>query len=172
MDLGLEFALWKSGYGKLTTALEVQKQMAKFRFSLEQVLRYRQQLEEQAMLEFSRARAARDARRLQAGEYEARLFAQQTRLSNAASLGEQERWLISGYMAGLRQDLEQARKDLVLLEEELDRCQAELVQKAQDRKLLEKLKANQAERHLRAEAQREQRDYDEIATLRFTAQTL
>lgn len=143
--------------------------MADFRFSLEQVLRYRQQLEEQAMLAMAKAQAARDERLRQAEEYAAALMEQQVRLSKAADLTEQERWLISGYMAGLRHDLHRAKHDLISLEEELDRARTELIQKAQERKLLDKLKAKQAARHAADENQKEQRNYDEIATLRFAA---
>ncbi len=143
--------------------------MATFKFSLEQVLRYRQQLEERAMQELAKAQAARDARLRQAEEYAASMEAERVVLSNPAALTEQERWLHTGYLEGLRLDLDKARQDLIVLEEELDRCRADLIQRAQDRKLLEKLKTKQAARHAAEETQREQRNYDEIATLRFVA---
>lgn len=143
--------------------------MPGFHFSLEQVLRYRQQLKEQAMLETAKAQSARDACALRAGEYAAALLEQRARLSNAAALAEQERWLVARYAASLQEDLYRAKRDLIVLEEELDRRRAELTQRSQDCKLLEKLKTRQAARHAADETQREQRNYDEIATMRFAS---
>lgn len=142
--------------------------MSAFRFSLEQVLRYRKQLEEQAMLAFSRAVGARDKRLAEKAEYEAALGEARARLSRAADLDADERWLVSAYAAALGHDIERARKDLVALEENVDRSRADLTQKAQDRKLLEKLREKQENRHRLAENHREQQNYDDIATIRFT----
>lgn len=140
--------------------------MSTFRFSLEQVLVYRKQLEEQAMLFFARAVEARDARlREKAALEEA---AADARAKLVATLDADERWLISGYVTALTQDLQRAVRDLIALEEEVDRARADLTQKAQDRKLLEKLKEKQATRHRLAETHKEQQNYDDIATIRYT----
>jgi flagellar FliJ protein len=149
-----------------------ENRMTKFTFPLEQVLRYRQQLEEQAMLRLSRAQSARNARRREADAYAVSLLTQQVKLSEPADLTEQERWVIGRYITALQQDLKTARNDLARLEEELDRCREELMLKARDRKLLDRLKDHQAARHMRKQAQQEQRDYDEIATLRFAVPTV
>ena len=141
--------------------------MSVFRFSLEQVLRYRKQLEEQAMQVFAQAVQARDKRQREKEEYEAESFAARRKLADAASLDADERWLITGYVAALAQDIEQARHDLVTLEENVDRARADLTQKAQERKLLERLKEKQANRHRLAENHKEQQNYDDIATIRF-----
>ncbi len=146
--------------------------MAPFHFSLEQVLRYRQQLEEQAMLALAEARAARDKRRRERDECVAALAEQRVKLASAATLPAEERWLITGYIAGLTQDLEQARIDLIVLEEEMDRCRQALTQRSQDKKLLEKLKDRQAKRHAQTETYRDQKSYDDIATIRFVPSTL
>ena len=140
--------------------------MSVFRFSLEQVLAYRKQLEEQAMLAFARAAEARDKRLREKESLEAAIL--ENRANLAVTLDGDERWLITGYIAALTQDLETAVRDLIALEEEVDRARVELTQRAQDRKLLEKLKEKQANRHRLAENHKEQQNYDDIATIRYT----
>ena len=140
--------------------------MSVFRFSLEQVLVYRTQLEEQAMLVLARAVEARDSRLREKGALEEAV--QDTRVKLVATLDADERWLLSGYATALTQDLEYVVRSLISLEEEVDRARSDLTQKAQDRKLLEKLKEKQAARHHLAETHKEQQNYDDIATIRYT----
>lgn len=146
--------------------------MSVFRFSLEQVLRYRKQLEEQAMLIFAQAVAARDKRLAQKMEYEAALVESRARLADVTNVDADERWLITMYITALTHDIERARADLVKLEAEVDRARTDLTQKAQERKLLEKLKEKQSNRHKQVENHREQQNYDDIATIRFTPPAL
>jgi flagellar FliJ protein len=141
--------------------------MAGFRFSLEQVLRYRKQLEEEAMQELARARARLEECEAFIRRCEAEIMAQRETMSRPDNLASEARWLVSGYLAGLTRDLDLARERRILCEEEVDRCRAKLVQRAQDTSLLEKLKARQAARFAHAEQLQEQKTYDEIATLRF-----
>lgn len=141
--------------------------MSAFKFSLEQVLSYRKQLEEQAMQVFAQAVQARDKRLREKEECEAAVAQARQRLANPALLDADERWLITGYITALVHDIEQARIDLAALEENVDRARADLTQKAQDKKLLERLKEKQANRHRLAENHKEQKNYDDIATIRF-----
>ncbi len=141
--------------------------MSVFRFSLEQVLRYRKQLEEQAMQVFALAVQARDKRLREKEACEAEAARQRARLASPDCLDAGERWLITGYIAALTLDIEQARADLAALEENVDKARADLTQKAQDRKLLERLKEKQADRHRLMENHKEQQNYDDIATIRF-----
>ena len=143
--------------------------MPPFVFRLEQVLAYRQQLEEQAMLALALVRARLDARRRDEENCRASLLAQREKLSRADALPAEERWLVAGYIRGLEQDLERARRDIPVLEEECDHCRTILIEKAKDRKLLEKLKEKQARHHHTAETRKEQKYNDEIATLRYAA---
>jgi flagellar FliJ protein len=142
--------------------------MPPFHFSLEQVLRYRKQLEERAMLALVRTTAARDERLREKEACARAMKERQARLARIADLGTGERWLIAGYLAGLTHDYEQATIDLVALEEDVDRARTHLTEKAQERKLLEKLKEKQAARHAKTEEHHEQQTLDDIATIRFT----
>ena len=99
----------------------------------------------------------------------AEIAAQRERLCRSTALTAAERWLIGQYETALHEDLEQALQDLAVLEEDADRCRAELVAKAQERELLDKLKEKQAIRHDLQERLNERRAYDETATLRFKA---
>ena len=118
------------------------------------------------MLGFAQAVEARDRRLREKEALEAAILENRAKL--AVTLDGDERWLITGDMVALTQDLETAVRDLIALEEEVDRARAELTQKAQDRKLLEKLKEKQAARHRLAESHKEQQNYDDIATIRYT----
>lgn len=146
--------------------------MSAFTFSLEQVLRYRKLLEEQAMQVFAGAVQARDARLRQKEEYEAALADARRKLAGSALLDADERWLITGYAAGLTHDIARARADIAALEENVDKARADLTRKAQDKKLLERLKEKRANRHRLAENHKEQQSYDDIATLRFVPPAL
>ena len=146
--------------------------MRSFRFSLEQVLRFRKQLEEQAMLVFAQAVQARDRRLREKEALEAVLGQARNTMADPAFLDTDERWLLNNYMTALASDIEQARNDLALLEEAVDRARSDLTLKAQDRKLLDRLKEKQASRHRLAENHKEQQDNDDIATIRFTPSTV
>lgn len=141
--------------------------MAPFKFPLEQVLAYRRQLEEQAMQDLAKATAQRDEAKRRLEDLREDLGAQRQRLAGAAGLPAEERWLITGYIKALITDLETMQKRLLQLEELVDACRVHLVQKAQERELLDKLKEKQAKRHAHEERLKEQRDFDETATLRF-----
>lgn len=141
--------------------------MSAFKFSLEQVLRYRRQLEEQAMQVVAQAVRRRDRRLREKEECETAARHYREKLVNVALLDAQERWLISEYVTALAFDIEKARQDLALLEEEVDNARVDLTRKAQEKKLLERLKEKQATRHKKAEFLKEQQEYDDTATIRF-----
>ncbi|WP_207264157.1 flagellar export protein FliJ [Desulfovibrio sp. Huiquan2017] len=141
--------------------------MAKpFHFKLDKVLDYREQLEEQAKAALARAKAARDAQAEKLAGLEARLAAH---LANqaASSASANDMWLWRQYKDALSQDLSVARVELNGLELKLQRCRTEAVERSKDKKLLEKLKQTQAKRHHDQENAREEKENDEMATIRF-----
>lgn len=141
--------------------------MPPFRFRLEQVLAYRRQLEEAAMQALASAVMHRDqlAQRLeQLREDEA---THRARLCRPEAMESAERWLLQKYVDSLREEQKRVLRDLALAEEEVDRCRGVLVQRAQERELLDKLKEKQAVRHAKEEREQERRTYDETATLRY-----
>ena len=82
-----------------------------------------------------------------------------------------ERWLIDTYIKALRQDIQQTQKNIAMLETQIKKTQAELAEKAKDRKIMEKLKEKHFEHYKKEEQLKEQRNLDEIASIRFKAQT-
>lgn len=137
-----------------------------FKFRLEKVLEYRRQLEDQAMLALAKAQAARQAEAAKLDGLRRELAAQLERGRNTAGMSGAERWLAQTYVQALRQDIKQSTAFLATLEEEVALCRSDLVTRAQERELLEKLKSKQAKRFAEEEKLREQREYDETATIR------
>lgn len=142
-----------------------------FTFALQRVLDYRGQLEEQAKMALAKAQHAytkqvelvqemRDALE----RHEASLY------DNEPS--PQELWLWRNYKARLVQELKDADRRLLELAQIVNRCRREAVFRSKDRKLLEKLKTKQKIRHDEEEELREQKEFDEAATLRYRPQDL
>lgn len=141
--------------------------MPPFKFRLEQVLAYRRQLEEAAMQELASAVMRRDQLADRLERLKADEAAQRETLCRADALDSAERWLVLSYVDALRDEQKRVREDLARAEEEVDRCRVVLIQKAQERELLDKLKDKQAVRHAKEEREQERRTYDETATLRY-----
>jgi flagellar FliJ protein len=139
-----------------------------FKFRLEKVLDYRRQLEDQAVLALAAARAKRDAEKKRLENLRAELLKSITRMSSSASMNSAERWLTQSYIQALRQDMENSAQLLLKLEEETALCQNNLINRAQERELLDKLKSRQSGRFTEEEKLREQHENDETATIRYT----
>ena len=143
-----------------------------FRFSLQKVLEYRSQLEDQAKLELARAERALAEQTALVRRLEHALDAHLEDASRTAPASAAQMWLNRNYAKRLAEDLDQARVVRGRLEQAVRECRAEVVEKAKERKLLEKLKEKQAERHARDEEHKEQAQFDEMATLRYQAPAL
>ena len=142
--------------------------MTPFNYRLEQVLRYRKQLEETAILALAKA----EERRAKTREHIVRIDTESAKLvkekEKYASLEPGERYVLVAYEQALRAEKESALIRLAQQELEVDARRQELVKKAQERSLLDKLKEKQAKRHAVQELLHEQRINDETATLRFS----
>lgn len=138
-----------------------------FRFSLQRVLDYREQLEEQARLALAKAQHAYTAQSEQVKVLRQALAEHEGSLYAKGAPTAEELWLWRAYKQRLSQDLGQAEARLLDLAKKLNACRREAVERSKERKLLEKLKQNQAERHAQEEQYREQKEYDEMATLRY-----
>jgi flagellar FliJ protein len=137
-----------------------------FTFSLEKVLDYRGQLEEQAKLALAKAQQAYSAQvehaqgiRDAIERHEAALY------ENDPT--PQDMWLWRNYKARLVQELKDAERRMLELAQNVNRRRREVVHRSKDRKLLEQLKTKQKRRHDEEEELREQKEFDEAATLRF-----
>jgi flagellar FliJ protein len=138
-----------------------------FYFKLERILEYRRQLEDQAKLALSIAKQqiAEQNRKLEALSRD--LEACLVEMSRSKQMTQPELWLWTGWRKCLELDKSQAQAKLTELRQLAETRRIELVTKARDRKLLEKLRAKQAEKHVQEEQRREQKEFDETGTLRY-----
>ncbi|SIO01104.1 flagellar export protein FliJ [Halodesulfovibrio marinisediminis] len=142
--------------------------MAPFKFKLQQVLEYRTQLEDQAKLVMAEVQRKYE-KQVQRVDGLRESFAENQALMSSTSDPAQA-WIIRNFLQGVRQDISTAEHRLLTLAQELHSARQDLTEKSQEKKLLEKLKENQAKRHAHEEKTKEQQQLDETATLRFKAQ--
>lgn len=140
-----------------------------FRFTLRQVLDYRAQLEDQAKQALAKAQQALAAQRQAVARLDGTLRDHLEAMSRQESASAADLWLGRNFAKRLSEDLAQARLLEHRLVQEVDQRRVELVERAKERKLLEKLKETQANRHEREENRKEQAQFDEMATLRYKA---
>ena len=138
-----------------------------FRFSLEQVLTYRERLEQQARIELARVEGERIAEQGRADEFRAMLEEQTDAMERLTPQQRGERWLAENFIKGLRIDLATALTRVRNWESAAEAARKELLKRSIDKKTLEKLKAKQAEQYAQDERLREQKQFDETASLRF-----
>ncbi len=140
-----------------------------FTFKLDKVLDYREQLEEQAKAELLKAKTARDEQAARVADMEGRLEAHLAKEA-ASRASANDMWLWRQYRAALEQDISVARLDLNRLELNLQKSRAQAVERSKDKKLLEKLKSTQAKKHHEQESAREEKENDEMATIRYESE--
>ena len=143
--------------------------MAIFRFSLEQVLVYRTQLEEKAKAELGRIQADMLTEQQRKENLLTEMYAQEQQMFHldVSKLGE--RWLIESYIKALRVDMAQSQKRLKTLDMMLQAARSKLAVCSKDKMILEKLKEKHEKAYKLEELQKEQREFDEIASIRFQA---
>lgn len=138
-----------------------------YKFKLEKVLEFRRQTEDQAKLALAKAQERLEAERraLQA------LMSEREEREAAFAAGKDwqaaDLWLWESWRKRLKLDIGHCQGRIRTCETEVERARAELVNRAKDRKLLEKLKEKQAVRHAREAQAVEQKGYDEISTILF-----
>lgn len=137
-----------------------------FRFPLQKVLEYREQLEDRARLSLARAQKTHDEQLRLVREMGVRLE-RHLRKGLKKDAGANEMWLWRQYKQALEQDMAAAQARLAELALKLQKCRLDAVNKSKDRKLLEKLKQQQAARHDDEEQRKEEKENDEMAALRF-----
>lgn len=143
-----------------------------FHFSLEKILDVREQLEEQAKIKLSKAQAFYREKALAVESIRATLEEHEATLYNEDQFSAADIWLWRNYKERLLLDVKQAESEMLEAAKELNRCRREAVARARDRKLLDKLKQKQAMRHAEEEQLKEQKEFDEMATVRYQPRSL
>ncbi|NLX13314.1 MAG: flagellar export protein FliJ [Phycisphaerales bacterium] len=145
--------------------------MAKrFVFRLETLLKIRQQREEwQQRIVAGRLRQIQETRR-RIADLEQRMHAGQEAVRDSQRRGRidlQQAMHYRHWIGHLHKNVLETQSHLGYLEAELVRERAALSEAAKQRKILDKLKERQWQRHLRGEDRREVNEADELATVRF-----
>ena len=140
-----------------------------FRFSLQKVLDYREQLEEEAKNRFALVQRQYREAREQLAALSSELKTQEERLYGQVVDNAGERWLLESFIRGLRADVESSTARVSNLQMMRDEMRKVLAAQSMDRKFLEKLKERKRRQYLLDERLKEQRFNDEIATLRYNA---
>jgi len=137
-----------------------------FSFKLDKVLDYREQLEEQAKAALAEAQRAYDVQAELVADLTARHAAHMIKEAKSRKSAN-DMWLWRQYKEALEQDY--AREQIVLseLELKLHQRRQEAVERSKDKKLLEKLKETQAKKYHEEENAREEKENDEMATIRY-----
>ncbi len=145
--------------------------MAGFKFRLEKVLLYKEQLEKEVKAKLAELNAQREQLKKRYESLKQDELFQEQKLSQTPVNEMGERWLLDNYIKALRQDIQQTQKNISMLEMQIEKNRKELAEKAKDRKIMEKLKEKHFEYYKKEEQLKEQRNLDEIASIRFKAQT-
>ncbi|MDC0336541.1 flagellar export protein FliJ [Pseudodesulfovibrio sp.] len=137
-----------------------------FKFKLDKVLEYREQLEEQAKAELAKAQEAHDAQAAVVADFLARQKVHMGK-ERESQKSANDMWLWRQYKEALEQDLERERIQLSKLELNLHQKRQHAVERSKEKKLLEKLRETQAKKHHEEESAREEKENDEMATIRY-----
>lgn len=137
-----------------------------FVFRLEHVLQHRQMLEEQARIELAMAQGDYQAQVRLLDGLRLKVNDMEKRLRSRTDLSAEELWLWTSYREHLLQEIE--RNDFLLQRHaaRVAECRTELVQRAKDLKVLERLKTKQAVEYHVEQKRKEQKELDEAASLR------
>ncbi len=138
-----------------------------FQFSLQKVLSYRLQLEEEAKLAMAKAQLRYKRQVERAQRLRGEIAAGEITMSQKAATHPEEAFLWRAYLERLQSDLQQAEQEVLQRARELNKARRELIMRSKERQLLEKLKQNKKIRHDKEEREKEQKELDEMATLRY-----
>ncbi len=137
-----------------------------FKFNMQKVLDYREQLEEEAKVKLAEAQRMllHEESRMQG--LQEQLAEKEMDLYKSIEGDAASRWLLENYIRGLREDIAQVSMNIKHLITLVEQCRTLVIMRAKDSKILEKLKEKQQERYYVAEKEHERKINDETATLR------
>jgi flagellar FliJ protein len=144
--------------------------MKPFKFKLQKILEYREQLEEQARLALAKAQQAVREQKELLNRLQGDLARAEAEFGERTDLTSGDLWLWRTYHERMEQDIAEAEHTLARKEHMLEAARREAVQRSMDRKILDKLKTKQAERHVEEQNLKEQKEADEISALRHQIQ--
>ena len=140
-----------------------------FRFRMQKILDYREQLEEEAKVRLADAEQRHEAARRHHEEVLAQLTQAREQAQREPGKNAAEFWINEQYMKGLQKDLDNSVIQLQMTKEILEEARRILAERAVDKKMLARLKERQRAAWNHDEMLKEQHFNDEIATIRYKA---
>ncbi len=137
-----------------------------FIFAMQKILDYRGQLEEEAKVRLAKAQKLLLREQTRITHMQTQLTDMEGQLYRNLEMDMATRWLTENYVKGLRADIAQSSMRMRQLKEAVEHSRELVLIRSKERKVLEKLKEKQRERHLAAEKEYERKINDETATLR------
>ncbi|MBQ7608936.1 MAG: flagellar export protein FliJ [Desulfovibrionaceae bacterium] len=138
-----------------------------FRFSMQKILDYREQLEEDAKIKVSQAQAQKEACDKRNKELVLAIDTAEETRRKQPTMSAAEFWIADQYLRGLKEDLRINTMECTMAKTVLEEAQKVLTLRAIDKKMLVKLKERQLSAWKREEQTKEQHFNDEIATIRY-----
>ncbi len=138
-----------------------------FKFSMQKILDYREQLEEDAKIRFSQAQTRVNQAQDAYHSIEDSLRSAEQKARENPLMSASDFWVTDQYIKGLRSDLSSAEMQLKMALEVRAEAQKLLTMRAVDKKMLVKLKERQQAAFSHEEKLQEQHFNDEIATIRY-----
>jgi len=143
-----------------------------FRFSMQNILDYRSQMEEQARINLARAENDYQNQNAILEDLNSRLQQIEQHFLQQDSISPNELWLWRNYKERILLDMETAREKLKELSEEVKEKRSQLLERSKEKKKIEKIKSKRALEHYKEQARKEQNELDEIGTLHYQKRTL
>ena len=143
-----------------------------FRFKLQKVLEYREQMEEEAKVRLAEATMRHDEAVRALQQAQQALEAERQHQTVDPLMSAAERWVSDQYIKGLTNDVHMADMQERMTAQVQEEARKMLAVRALDRQMLDKLKDRQRRNYQHEELQKEQHFNDEIATIRFKAQAV
>lgn len=137
-----------------------------FRFKLQKLLDLREQREAQAQQALAQAQLRHQKAVMALQELEQRRNEAEREQQDKPAQTAAELWLWRSYSEALEKDLQAAALRVEELAKELQNARQVVIDRARERKLLDKLKQNQEKRHVREDEHAEQKEFDEASALR------
>jgi len=138
-----------------------------FRFRMQKILDYREQLEEDAKLALAQAQARKKIADDRLHEVEDAIQSEERKRRENPTMNAAEFWVADQYMRGLQDDLKTSTFECKMAQSLVEEAKKVLTIRAINKKMLAKLKERQQFAWNREERIKEQHFNDEIATIRY-----
>ncbi len=148
--------------------------MKRFQFSLQGVLNYRTYLEQLAKEDTAKANLAVVQSKEKIKQFSRDLVSSAVQMDDAVSKGISAAELrqYSLHMRGLESDIEDETRNRQKLEKDLAEKRKKLTQKAMEKKIMERLKEKQKEMFIKEALLAEQKQLDEVSSLKTARESI